>query len=50
MAVFRLTTFFLAAGLVFAQDYSDYAGDYVQDNIYHDYAKRQAEKEGGGGG
>ena len=32
-------------------DYQDFAGDYGQnDNLYHDYASRQQEKEIGGGG
>ena len=33
------------------QDYADDYGDYgQQDNLYHDYAARQQEKEMGGGG
>jgi hypothetical protein len=46
----RILSFFLVAGLACAQDYQDYANDYVQDNLYQDYAQKQAAKADGGGG
>merc|ERR1719183_1701388 len=50
----RFAGLFLLAGLTIAQDYADYtdyADSYNQDNLYHDYAKKQQVKaEGGGGG
>eukprot|EP00594_Rhizosolenia_setigera_P014753 CAMPEP_0178959228 /NCGR_PEP_ID=MMETSP0789-20121207/12151_1 /TAXON_ID=3005 /ORGANISM="Rhizosolenia setigera, Strain CCMP 1694" /LENGTH=244 /DNA_ID=CAMNT_0020642161 /DNA_START=123 /DNA_END=857 /DNA_ORIENTATION=+ len=52
MAVFsRVFYFFVLARLALAQDYNDYANEYAQDNLYHDYARKQQVKaEGGGGG
>lgn len=44
---------FLLAGLAIAQDYNDYtdyADSYNQDNLYHNYAKKQQVKADGGGG
>jgi len=46
----NITGLFLIAGLTIAQDYQDYANDYNQDSMYHDYAQKQAQKEGGAGG
>lgn len=43
-------SFMLFAGYALAQEYTDYANDYVQDNLYRDYADRQQEKAVGGGG
>jgi len=42
--------FILVVGLTSGQDYTEYANDYVQDNLYQDYAQKQAAKTGGGGG
>lgn len=44
-----LRFFWLLLLTVQAQQY-DYDQDYAQDNLYHDYAKRQEVKEQGGGG
>lgn len=48
---------FLVASLVLAQDYNndypdyqDYAEGHEQDNLYSNYAQRQQDKQGGGGG
>ena len=41
----------LLVGLTIAQDYNDYtdyADSYNQDNLYHDYAKKQQVKADGG--
>lgn len=49
----RIAGLFLLVGLTIAQDYTDYtdyADSYNQDNLYHDYAKKQAVKADGGGG
>ena len=47
----RFAGLFLLAGLTIAQDYADYADyadSYNQDNLYHDYAKKQQVKAEGG--
>lgn len=46
----RLLSLFLVLRLTGAQDYTEYANDYMQDNLYQDYAQKQALKADGGGG
>mmetsp|Transcript_49129 Transcript_49129/g.59544 ORF Transcript_49129/g.59544 Transcript_49129/m.59544 type:complete len:254 (+) Transcript_49129:134-895(+) len=45
-----LLPFIFITGLVLAQEYTEYADEYMQDNLYQDYASRQQEKAVGGGG
>lgn len=40
----------LLANLAIAQEYTEYADEYIQDNLYQDYAARQQTKVVGGGG
>ena len=47
----KVANLFLLFGLALAQDYADYtdyADSYNQDNLYHDYAKKQQVKAEGG--
>ena len=47
----RFVGFLMLVTLVLAQDYADYqdfAHDYADDNLYHDYAQHLQEKTQGG--
>lgn len=48
----RFVGFLLVVSLVLAQDYNadyqDFAHDYAEDNLYHDYAQHLQEKGQGG--